>query len=63
MPDQNGTILPSTEGLDGGARALGAGSGRDLGTVRLELVLDGKTIQTKLLKLKRNNGGLALGIA
>jgi hypothetical protein len=31
--------------------------------VELDLVLDGKTIQTKLLTLKRRNGGVSLGIA
>jgi len=61
VPDQDGTILPRVPSMSGGMTAAGGGS--DLGTVRFELALDGKTIQTKLLKLKRTNGGLALGLA
>lgn len=39
-----------------------ANSGDFLGVVRFELELDGKVIQTKLLRLKKLNGGLALGL-
>jgi hypothetical protein len=46
------------------AREFGFGAGvGDLGTVRFELSLDGRVIQTKLLRLKRENGGLELGIS
>lgn len=41
---------------------LGSGSGGDLGTITLDVTQDGKTIQRKLLTLKRTNGGLALGL-
>lgn len=60
VPDVNGQIIPSISQATGGGMG---GRGGDLGTVRFELVLDGKTIQTKLLKLKKFNGGLALGLA
>lgn len=42
---------------------MGGSAGHDLGTVKLELTLDGKTMQTALLRVKRTNGGLALGLA
>lgn len=41
----------------------GSGASGDLGTVRLDLRLNGKTMQTELLRLKRVNGGLSLGLA
>ena len=58
--------LPRGSGIHTQDRLRGAGNGGGsdfLGTVAVELTLDGKTIQTKLLKLKRTNGGTALGLA
>lgn len=52
-------VVPLSRGGFGG----GGGAGGDLGTVTLDLKLDGRTTQKVLLKLKRENGGLALGLA
>lgn len=41
----------------------GSAGSADLGTFTLNLMLDGRTLQKVLLKLKRENGGLALGLA
>lgn len=46
-----------------GPHARSVGFGSDLGTVRLDLRMNGKTLQTELLRLKRTNGGLQLGLA
>lgn len=46
-----------------GGGGAGYASDGNLGTVVVNLTLDGKVIQKSLLKLKRLNGGLSLGLA
>lgn len=54
VPATNGTILPSVPG--------GMGDGT-IATFTIPVVIDGRTVQQSLLKLKRTNGGLALGLS
>jgi len=49
-------------GRNAGA-GLALGNGGDLGTFALDLKLDGKTMQTVLLRLKRERGNVSLGLA
>lgn len=56
--------MPRGVGLaPNGARESGKFGGDFLGTFAIDVTADGKTIQTKLLKLKRQNGNVELGIA
>ena len=45
------------------ASLVAARDGGGEATATVNLVLDGRTLQTALLRLKRTNGGLELGIA
>ena len=55
-PNGSGRIVPNH-------RLASGGSGDFEATIRLDLAMDGRVIQQKLLKLKRSNGGATLGVA
>jgi predicted nucleic acid-binding Zn-ribbon protein len=60
VPGEDGQILPSVpKAAQAGVMSQGGGSPQPL---VVQLMLDGRVIQQSLLKLKRNNGGLELGL-
>lgn len=58
VPDSNGRIVPRVT-----AGSSVASDGGEVANLHVTLQLDGRAIQTSLLKVKRRNGGLALGLA